>query len=121
MNKYLLVSIIVVAVPFTAFASFSHPLSYGSNGTDVEHLQELLISQNCLSAEPTGYFGLLTLAGVECFQAKHGISATGYFDNLSIAQANSTIVSLGWEAEGQRAGFCTETEGSALGLLKLPD
>ena len=30
-------------------------------------------------------------------------------------------VSLGWEAEGQRAGFCTETEGSALGLLKLPD
>jgi hypothetical protein len=30
-------------------------------------------------------------------------------------------MSLGWEAEGQRAGFCTETEGSALGLLKLPD
>jgi len=30
-------------------------------------------------------------------------------------------LSLGWEAEGQRAGFCTETEGSALGLLKLPD
>jgi hypothetical protein len=31
------------------------------------------------------------------------------------------VMSLGWEAEGQRAGFCTETEGSALGLLKLPD
>jgi hypothetical protein len=34
---------------------------------------------------------------------------------------NILLLSLGWEAEGQRAGFCTETEGSALGLLKLPD
>jgi type I restriction enzyme M protein len=36
------------------------------------------------------------------------------------AQFDDTL-SLAWEAEGQRAGFYTETEGSGLGLLKLPD
>jgi len=39
----------------------------------------------------------------------------------SYVKQKCRFLSLGWEAEGQRAGFCTETEGSALGLLKLPD
>jgi biopolymer transport protein ExbD len=42
-------------------------------------------------------------------------------DLKHLVQVCDACMSLGWEAEGQRAGFCTETEGSALGLLKLPD
>jgi hypothetical protein len=80
--------------PSVALASFSRSLSYGSSGNDVEQLQELLISENCLSSQPTGYFGILTLKGVECFQTKHSIPDTGYFGNLSIAQASSTILAL---------------------------
>lgn len=59
------------------------------SGTDVSALQDLLASEGCLPVSPTGYFGLLTLSGVKCFQSKYGIApVSGYFGELSRAQAN---------------------------------
>lgn len=49
----------------------SRNLSFGSRGSDVTQLQQFLISQNLLSADSaTGYFGRLTLVGVQKFQCK---------------------------------------------------
>lgn len=47
-------------------------------GGEVSMLQDFLQSKGHLNSEPTGYFGLLTLAAVKEFQAKFNIEPTGY-------------------------------------------
>lgn len=81
----------VLALPYLASASIDQNLKYGMSNPQVSELQDLLGSEGCLSVSPTGFFGLLTLKGVQCFQAKYGIEATGYFGALSRAQANKII------------------------------
>lgn len=89
-TKYLILAFLLV--PTFSFASIDSDLKYGMSGSDVSQLQDLLVSENCLSVSPTGYFGLLTLEGVKCFQAKYNISpVSGYFGVLSRTQANGII------------------------------
>lgn len=57
----------------------SRTLSLGMSGQDVSYLQRFLASDPTLYASGgvTGYFGQLTEAAVQRFQAKHGIASSG--------------------------------------------
>lgn len=81
----------LILIPTFASANFTQPLSYGVSGNDVYQLQELLINEGCFTLNPTGYFGLITLKGVKCFQEKYGIESTGYFGILSRTAANQIL------------------------------
>lgn len=78
-----------VPTSFISHISLNSPLGYKSSGNNVEQLQQFLISQNCLTTQPTGYFGSLTLAGVKCFQTKNNISPTGYVGQLTLVAINA--------------------------------
>lgn len=88
MKKYFIALIPALIFPSIAFASFNSSLSYGESSPAVAQLQKLLISQDCLSASATGYFGSLTLAGVKCFQTKYDLPSTGFFGPMSRSVAN---------------------------------
>ncbi|MFA6270225.1 MAG: Ig-like domain-containing protein [Candidatus Paceibacterota bacterium] len=68
--------------------NFTRNLSVGSFGNDVTELQNRLISAGVYSGPITGYFGSLTQAAVQAFQAKYGISSTGFVGPLTLAQLN---------------------------------
>ena len=57
----------------------SRTLSFGSRGEDVGYLQRFLAQDPTIypDGSVTGYFGLLTQAAVQGFQAKHGIVSSG--------------------------------------------
>ncbi|KKR45002.1 MAG: Cell wall hydrolase, sleb, partial [Parcubacteria group bacterium GW2011_GWA2_40_14] len=59
-----------------------------TNG-EVSTLQDFLQSQNYLSSEPTGYFGILTLKAVKDFQRDNGITPTGYVGPITRAKINA--------------------------------
>lgn len=83
---------VVFLLPSISFADFQSNLKYGMTGTNVTQLQDLLSSEGCLSVPSTGYFGLLTLSGVKCFQTKYAIfPVSGYFGILSRTKANTII------------------------------
>ncbi len=113
MNKIKL-SILAVLLgflaPITASAAFDTSLKYGMTGSAVFELQELLVTENCLSVTPTGYFGAMTLAGVKCFQTKHALPSTGYFGVMSRGVANTLVNDLtasSVEAEIKETGTTT--------------
>lgn len=53
-------------------------LGQGSRGSEVRQLQELLIQEGLLSAQATGYYGMLTVQAVRMYQKSKGISQTGF-------------------------------------------
>lgn len=55
----------------------SRTLSLGASGADVGGLQEFLASQGIFHAVVTGYFGTVTQAAVETWQADNGIVSYG--------------------------------------------
>ena len=58
--------------------TFTRTLSRGSTGSDVVQLQQYLIAQgNLASGNDTGYFGPLTEAAVQKWQAAHGVVSSG--------------------------------------------
>src|SRR3989338_9115805 len=62
----------------SANTAVARTLSRGMSGPDVVALQQFLISQNLLAAgNATGYFGALTEAAVQTFQAQHAIVSSG--------------------------------------------
>lgn len=64
--------------------SITSDLQVGSRGAMVTCLQNALIAQGHLAAGlNTGYFGALTKAAVQKWQAANGVSATGYFGPIS--------------------------------------
>jgi hypothetical protein len=65
-----------ITAPITSASSgtFSRTLKYGSSGSDVTALQELLTSQGYYSGPITGFFGRQTQAAVKKYQTAHGIS-----------------------------------------------
>ncbi|MBX4210665.1 peptidoglycan-binding protein, partial [Candidatus Parcubacteria bacterium] len=78
--------------------SFSVDLQLGSRGTDVMNLQKVLNSSSDTQVAVTGagspgnessYFGPATRAAVRKFQAKNGISSTGYVGPLTRGRLNS--------------------------------
>lgn len=67
--------------------TFYRDLAVGTSGYDVFVLQRILVKKGFLSAEPTGYFGALTVAAVAKYQRSLGITPTSYFGPLTKAQA----------------------------------
>ncbi len=55
----------------------------GLQGDDVRSLQEFLVSQGHLSANPTGFFGAMTSEAVSLWQRIEGVPALGLFGPLS--------------------------------------
>lgn len=70
--------------------SFDRNLYYGLVAdSDVKELQKILAQEQCFDfPDYTGNFYSLTSKGVKCFQAKHGIDATGYVGPLTRAKLN---------------------------------
>lgn len=54
-----------------------------STNNEVSMLQDFLNSEGYLSVEPTGYFGLQTVAAAKKFQSASGFSPTGYVGPLT--------------------------------------
>ncbi|MDD3487911.1 MAG: peptidoglycan-binding domain-containing protein [Candidatus Pacebacteria bacterium] len=73
---------------------FSQDLYYGMNSSEVECLQQFLVNiGNDIYPEKlvTGYFGPLTQAAVQRYQAFKGIITTGYFGPLTRIAANQNL------------------------------
>ncbi len=68
-------------------AALSYDLRYRTRDIDtnneVSALQDFLASAGYLNSEPTGYFGLATLAAVKKFQSSNSISPTGFVGPLT--------------------------------------
>lgn len=58
---------------------FSRYLTYGMSGYDVFVLQRILRNKGFLSAEATGYFGVLTLAALMAWQRANGLTPAPIF------------------------------------------
>ncbi len=80
-----------LVAPAVSSASINANLKYGAKGQAVIELQDLLASENCLNTTSSGYFGLLTVKGVKCFQSKYGLPSTGYFGAMSRERANGIL------------------------------
>lgn len=84
-------------LPITASAFFEQNiiqdryLYYGSKGDDVLELQDFLNYVGCLKVSPTGFFGILTLKGVKCFQSQYKIIPTGVLNKETIKKINQII------------------------------
>lgn len=63
-------------LPVSASASNSI-LKFGSEGSDVTFLQELLIEKGYLDCEATGYYGPLTMQAVMSFQIDYNLTVDG--------------------------------------------
>jgi hypothetical protein len=68
--------------------AFKHYLAVGSTGADVTALQETLTAQGVYTGPITGYFGQLTMHGVEKFQSSHGIESVGAVGPITRAALN---------------------------------
>ena len=55
-------------------------MKFGDKSQYVTSWQKFLISQGCLKAEPTGFFGEQTLAGTKMFQYKNGLESMELLD-----------------------------------------
>ncbi len=76
-------------VSSAASTSFTKDLTVGSSGAEVTALQ------NAIGVTPaTGYFGALTKAAVQKYQASKGISATGFVGPLTRAALNASSASV---------------------------
>lgn len=97
------------AVSSQASVSFTRDLTVGSSGADVTALQ------NVLGVSPaTGYFGSITKAAVQSYQASKGISTTGYVGPLTRAALNmsSTGGTTGGTTGGSTPVVNSGVEGS---------
>jgi hypothetical protein len=60
-------------------------LAVGAEGDDVKEIQEILASDPSLfGVKPTGYYGPLTEAAIEKFQARYGLPVTGVVDEATL-------------------------------------
>lgn len=74
----------------TPLYTFSRNLMFGSRGSDVTALQDILRAKGYLSVQSTGYFGILTFKAVKAFQkGDMHISPTGFVGPLTRNFLNS--------------------------------
>lgn len=75
---------------------FSRQLDLGSRGADVSRLQTLLATDANVYPEGlvTGYFGMLSKAAIEQFQAGYGIPVVGRVGPMTIARLNTVALSF---------------------------
>jgi peptidoglycan hydrolase-like protein with peptidoglycan-binding domain len=102
--------------------SLSYNLRYQSrdattNG-EVSSLQDFLQSKGYLNSEPTGYFGLLTVAAVKKFQGANSIQPTGYVG--PITRAKIKAVSCDGVTSNAVNFFYTQTAGKFKFSLSSP-
>jgi hypothetical protein len=69
--------------------SFNSNVYYGLSDSYVTTLQNFLISEGYLHVAATGYFGPLTFAAAQSFQAANGITNTGFVGPLTRAKIGS--------------------------------
>ena len=81
-----------------AYNQLTTQLDPGSRGTNVTNLQTFFTDNSSIYPEGliTGYYGVLTTAAVNRFQASNGISQAGRVGPLTLAKINSLIVNGGW-------------------------
>jgi thiol-disulfide isomerase/thioredoxin len=85
--QYALVICFLIS-PFVASASIKSTLHIGSSGNEVTELQSILSEQGLLTII-SGYFGTLTYAAVQSFQAQHSLPAIGTVGPLTRAALSS--------------------------------
>lgn len=100
--KPLIIGLVLFSLPLFALADFQTNLSYGSTGSDVNALQEFLVSQHLLAPQyVTGNFYSLTLAAVKAFQSAESVTpVSGYFGPITRATANTILASEAPQSEG---------------------
>jgi peptidoglycan hydrolase-like protein with peptidoglycan-binding domain len=81
--------LIIGGVASAQSAAFPSEIGVGAQGTEVTSLQTWLENNGYYSGPVTGYYGTLTMGGVENFQSANGISATGYVGPLTLAALNA--------------------------------
>ena len=69
---------------------FLKDLEYGMRNNEVVWLQDCLKYEACfpIEVQSTGYFGTITLRSAQKFQAKYGISQTGYVGPITRKKLN---------------------------------
>lgn len=84
--------LLILLLPTTSHAAqtFSRNLSLGMSGSDVSALQQLLKNNNDLASAITGYFGSLTQAALEKWQAANNLPPIGVLGPRSRAVANGS-------------------------------
>ncbi|MEK7649480.1 MAG: CARDB domain-containing protein [Patescibacteria group bacterium] len=73
---------------FPAPTAFNKNLAKGTNGAEVENIQQFLADQLVFDADVTGYYGVQTESGVREFQNENGLPATGQWDLTTRTFAN---------------------------------
>jgi peptidoglycan hydrolase-like protein with peptidoglycan-binding domain len=81
-------------------------------GNAVTELQTLLVQQGFLSATPNGYFGPLTVAAVEKFQAAHGLAQLGVVGPATRAALNALLTTSTAVASTASAPTASTSTGS---------
>lgn len=89
--KITVTALIALLAPLTTLAAIASNLKVGMSGTSVYELQDVLQEQGCLAHQSTGYFGLLTLNAVKCFQTENNIPSTGYVGVLTRTAINAIL------------------------------
>lgn len=67
--------------------------SVGIKNDSVKEIQRLLISQQLLTGDATGYFGSQTMKAVQKFQTREGLKPTGYVGQLTRTRMNMFLKS----------------------------
>lgn len=92
----LAISLVVLAAAQTADAAITSQLQVGSTGSQVTELQTYLAGDTALYPEGivSGYFGELTKAAVNRFQARYGIAQVGQVGPITRAKINELMGSF---------------------------
>lgn len=98
-----------------AFASSKPVLKKGMSGEAVRTLQANLKKLGFFSAEPTGYFGDITLAAVKNFQKKYNIPTTGIVATLTHAKLDELLRAM---EKPKPAGLAQGAEGNEVRILQ---
>ena len=103
-GKFLAVAILALPVFLglsgvsMAYNQVTKQLDPGSRGADVTSLQTFFTDNSSIYPEGliTGYYGGLTTAAVNRFQANYGFQQVGRVGPLTLSKINSLIVNGGW-------------------------
>jgi peptidoglycan hydrolase-like protein with peptidoglycan-binding domain len=115
-----------------AYTPLSSTLDFGAKGTNVTNLQVFFADNASIYPEGlvTGYFGALTRAAVQRFQAAYGIvssgsaATTGYgrVGPTTLAKINSLVLAGGWttaDATGPAFYNVVQTQTSSYGVISF--
>lgn len=105
MNKYttktLLLATLTGAILSTqayAYSPITSQLDFGARGSNVTNLQTFFADNASIYPEGlvTGYFGGMTKAAVQRFQANYGFDQVGRVGPMTLTKINSLIANGGW-------------------------